>query len=95
MKDGEITNFNVFKYQRLLEIKQGKRVPNDKCIWIPILLILLEGIGAACLVLWSSFLDPYMPTLLADLIQLVSYCGILSGITKVNFDFFAFPKKTG
>ena len=85
MKDIEITNLNVFKYQRLLEIKQGKRVPNDKCIWIPTSLILLEGIGAACLVLWSAFLDPYMPALLADCIQLVSYCGILFGIAKVNF----------
>lgn len=84
MKKFEITNLNVNIYQKLLDIKEGKILPNNKCFFIPALLIGIESFMVLAFLIVNPMFISYMGNSILHLIQLVLYCVVFIGITKVN-----------
>lgn len=57
MEDIIITENNKEAYKKLIAIKEGKTTSNSICIFIPIILLILESIVLSSLILYSPFIE--------------------------------------
>lgn len=73
MNNIEITENNKTQYKKLLAIKEGKYITNNKCLTIPILLVVLEAIITAGLIIHIPFIELYLSKSIITTIEIIIY----------------------
>lgn len=73
MNNIEITENNKTQYKKLLAIMEGKHLTNNKCLTIPILLIILEAIITAGLIIHIPFIELYLSKSIITTTEIIIY----------------------
>lgn len=83
MKNIEITSKNVNIYRQLLNIKEGKLVSNNKCVFIPVLLLILETLVYINLFIINPYINIGNETI-NSLIRLILFGGCFGISAKIS-----------